>query len=105
MRSCDTTNSVCPQGLSQVASLCADKIMKFANGTRTAGYVSYCSMDWAMLCSYKLIICWVIPLCVGLWFLVFYMEKLGVSRIIVDKKCIFEFSKFRKHVLVNFSSK
>ena len=72
MRSCDTTNSVCPQGLSQVASLCADKIMKFANGTRTAGYVSYCSMDWAMLCSYKLIICWVIPLCFGLWFLVLY---------------------------------
>ena len=67
--SCDTTNSVCPQGFSQVASLCADKIMKFANGTRTAGYVSYGSMDWAMLCSYKLIICWVIPLCFGfgLW--------------------------------------
>jgi len=36
MRSCDTTNSVCPQGLSQVASLCADKIMKFGNGTRIA---------------------------------------------------------------------
>ena len=28
MRPCDTTNSVCPQGLSQVASLCADKIKK-----------------------------------------------------------------------------
>ena len=77
MRSCDTTNSVCPQGLSQVASLCADKIMKFANGTRTAGYVSYCNMDWAMLCSYKLIICWVIPLCFGLWFLVLYCYVKG----------------------------
>ena len=89
MRSCDTTNSVCPQGLSQVASLCADKIMKFGNGTRTVGYVSYFSMDWAILCFYKLIICWVIPLCFGLWFLVFYMEKLGVRRILVDTKCIF----------------
>ena len=68
MRSCDTTNSVCPQGLSQVASLCADKIMKFGNGTRTVGYVSYCSMDWAIYISLLYVGLSLSVLDFGFWF-------------------------------------